>query len=128
MKLIVPAIIIIFAGAVLSGCVGQSNTIYSVSDVFHNPGKFVDKKGVSQTIKIQGIAGTDPIYHADNTGSYYFLAPHDNNAPPDEIIYISASNGVPAPGSDVVVEGKIDKVLDAGKLRIITFIPDEKKQ
>ncbi len=128
MKLIVTAMIILLAGTVLSGCIGKSDTVYSISDIYQNPGKFKDSKGVSQIIKIQGVAGTDPIYEIANPGSYYFLAPDDENAPPNEIIYVSAVNGAPASGSDVVVEGKIDKVLDTGKVRIVTFIPDNSKK
>ncbi len=124
MRLIVTAIIMLIAGSVISGCIGKNDTVYSVSDVYQNPGKFKDSKGVSQTIKIQGIAGTDPIYEIANAGSYYFLAPEDKNAPPNEIIYVSTVNGAPVSGSDVVVDGKIDKVLDTGKVKIVTFIPD----
>ncbi len=122
MKLIPTLIIISFVAALFSGCVGKNDGIYSVTDVYENPGKFIDSKGVSQTIKIHGVAGSDPVYKVSD--DYYYLASGNKDTPPNEIIYVSSVNGIPAPGSEVMVQGKIGKVIDAGKLRLVTFVPD----
>lgn len=108
--------------AIFSGCLGSKDKIYSVEEVYQNPGAFQDKKGAWDTISIQGIVGTDPIYNVD-TGKMYYLVNATGNLPPNKIIYVSAANGIPKAGSNIVVKGKINQVLQAGKLKIVTFVP-----
>lgn len=112
----------LLVAVIVSGCT-ENNGTYSVDQVYQNPDSLKNKKGDWNTITIQGIAGTDPIYEAGNPNSYYYLAPESKNYPAYEIIYVSTINGVPDPGNHVTVKGKIDKAVDAGKIRIITFIP-----
>ncbi len=109
--------------AILSGCIGSKDKIYPVEEVYQNPDAFKDKNGNWNIISIQGIAGTDTIYEVNSPNSYYFLAPDIKNRPPNEIIYVSTANGAPKAGSKAVVKGKIEKVVEAGKIRIVTFIP-----
>jgi hypothetical protein len=110
---------------IVSGCI-ENNSIYSVDQVYQNPDSLKNGKGDWNTVTIQGIAGTGPIYDVGNPNSYYYLAPESNNYPAYEIIYVSTINGVPNPGDQVKVKGKIDKAVDAGKIRIVTFIPTKK--
>jgi hypothetical protein len=112
----------LLVAVIVSGCT-ENNGTYSVDQVYQNPDSLKNKKGDWNTITIQGIAGTDPIYEAGNPNSYYYLAPESKNYPAYEIIYVSTINGVPDPGNHVTVKGKIDKAVDAGKIRIVTFIP-----
>ncbi len=112
----------LLVAVIVSGCT-ENNGTYSVDQVYQNPDSLKNKKGDWNTITIQGIAGTDPIYEAGNPNSYYYLAPESKNYPAYEIIYVSTINGVPDPGNHVTVKGKIDKAVDAGKIRIITFNP-----
>ncbi len=112
----------LLVAVIVSGCT-ENNGIYSVDQVYQNPDSLKNKKGNWNTITIQGIAGTDPMYEAGNPNSYYYLAPESKNYPAYEIIYVSTINGVPDPGNHVTVKGKIDKAVDAGKIRIITFNP-----
>ncbi|MGB8217412.1 MAG: hypothetical protein WCE94_08930 [Candidatus Methanoperedens sp.] len=114
--------ILVVAIAMLSGCIGGKDKIYSVEDVYQNPNTFQDNKGGWNTISIQGIVGTDPAYDVA-PGKMYYLVNATGNLPPNEIIYVSAVNGIPKAGSNAVVKGKIDQVLQAGKLKIVTFIP-----
>lgn len=111
--------------AILSGCIGSKDKIYPVEEVYQNPDAFKDKKGNWNIISIQGIAGTDAVYEVEvnNPNSYYFLAPDIKNRQPNEIIYVSTANGAPKAGSKAVVKGKIEKVVEAGKIRIVMFIP-----
>jgi hypothetical protein len=112
----------LLVAVIVSGCT-ENNGTYSVDQVYQNPDSLKNKKGDWNTITIQGIAGTDPIYEAGNPNSYYYLAPESKNYPAYEIIYVSTINGVPDPGNHVTVKGKIDKAVDAGNIRIVTFIP-----
>ncbi len=112
----------LLVAVIVSGCT-ENNGTYSVDQVYQNPDSHKNKKGDWNTITIQGIAGTDPIYEADNSDSYYYLAPESKNYPAYEIIYVSTINGVPDQGNRVTVKGKIDKAVEAGKIRIVTFIP-----
>jgi hypothetical protein len=114
--------ILVIAIAIFSGCIGSKDKIYSVEDVYQNPNIFQDNKGGGITISIQGIAGADPVYDVA-PGKMYYLVNATGNLPPDEIIYVSAVNGIPTAGSNVVVKGKIGQVLQAGNLKIVTFIP-----
>ncbi len=114
--------ILVIAMAILSGCIGGKDKIYSVEDVYQNPNAFQDNKGGWNTISIQGIVGTNPAYDVA-PGKMYYLVNATGNLPPDEIIYVSAADGTPETGSTVAVKGKIDQVLQAGKLKIVTFIP-----
>ncbi len=106
----------------VSGCT-ENNSIYSVDQVYQNPDLLKNKKGEVNSFTIQGIAETDPIYEVGNPNNYYYLTPELKNYPAYEIIYVSTINGVPNPGNRVTVKGKLDKVIDTGKIRIITFIP-----
>jgi hypothetical protein len=115
-------IILVIAMAIISGCIGSKDKIYSVEDVYQNPSSFQDNKGGWNTISIQGIVGTDPAYDVAS-GKMYYLVNTTGNLPPNEIIYVSAANGIPQAGSKVIVKGKIDQVLQAGKLKIVTFVP-----
>ncbi len=112
----------LLVAVIVSGCT-ENNSIYSVDQVYQNPDSLKNKKGEWNTVTIQGIAGTDPIYEAGNSNSYYYLGPESKNYPAYEIIYVSTINGVPDPGNRVTVKGKIDKATNAGKIRIVTFIP-----
>jgi hypothetical protein len=112
----------LLVAVIISGCT-ENNSIYSVDQVYQNPDSLKNKKGERNTFTIQGIAGTDPIYDAGNPNSYYYLTPESKNYPAYEIIYVSTVNGVPDPGNRVTVKGKIDKAVDAGKIKIVTFIP-----
>ncbi len=109
--------------AILSGCIGSKDKIYSVEEVYQNPDAFKDKKSNWNIISIQGIAGTDAVYEVGSQNSYYYLASDTKNRPPNEIIYVSTANSVPKAGSGVVIKGKIEKVVSAGNMRIVTFIP-----
>jgi hypothetical protein len=115
--------ILVIAITIFSGCIGRNDKIYSVEEVYQNPNAFQDNKGNWNIISIQGIAGTDPVYEIDSLNSYYYLAPDTGNRSPDEIIYVSTANGVPKAGSRVVVKGTIEKVVDAGRLKIVMFMP-----
>ncbi len=112
----------LLVAVIVSGCT-ENNGIYSVDQVYQNPDSLKNKKGEWNTVTIQGIAGTDPIYEVGNSKSYYYLAPESKNYPAYEIIYVSTINGVPDPGNRITVKGKIDKAVDAGKIRVVTFIP-----
>ncbi len=112
----------LLVAVIVSGCT-ENNGTYSVDQIYQNPDSLKNKKGEWNTLTVQGISGTDPVYEAGNSNSYYYLAPEPKNYPAYEIIYVSTINGVPDPGSHVTVKGKIDKSVDAGKIRIITFIP-----
>jgi hypothetical protein len=114
--------ILVIAIAIFSNCIGSNDKNYSVEDVYQNPDAFKDKKGNWNIISIQGIAGTDAIYELNSPNSYYFLAPETKNRPPNEIIYVSTAKGAPKAGSNVVIKGKIDKVVAAGNMRIVMFI------
>ncbi|HWQ95956.1 MAG TPA: hypothetical protein VN368_01155 [Candidatus Methylomirabilis sp.] len=120
MKWLLIAVLLI--AVIVSGCT-ENYSIYSVDQVYQNPDSLKNKKGEWNTVTIQGIAGTDPIYEAGNSNGYYYLAPESKNYPAYEIIYVSTINGAPDPGNRVTVKGKIDKAVDAGKIRIITFNP-----